>query len=91
MLLDTGRTCKGLDFKSWCKVVLFRSFYQQNNGIVKASSVYMLISCGLVHKFEEQVIKPVTQVFLVGSFETGVFKYLGLDVVSNSDGSTVFQ
>lgn len=38
-------------------------------------------------EFERQVIEPVSQVFLVGSSESRDFRYVGLNIVSNSDGS----
>lgn len=39
------------------------------------------------HDFEQQVINRLHQIFLVGSWESKTFKYVGLNVESNADGS----
>ena len=38
-------------------------------------------------EFSKQVIDKLGQTFLVGSFESKAFKYIGLNIVSNADGS----
>ena len=37
--------------------------------------------------FEREVINVISQTFLVGTSESGVFKYVGLNIVSHDDGS----
>ena len=39
------------------------------------------------HEFQQKVINRLSQIFLVGSSESKNFKYVGLNVVSNTDGS----
>ena len=38
-------------------------------------------------EFQQQIISRLTEIFLVGSSASKAFKYVGLNVVSNSDGS----
>ncbi|KAK3873855.1 hypothetical protein Pcinc_021147 [Petrolisthes cinctipes] len=38
-------------------------------------------------EFKQQVINRLSQIFIVGSSETKAFKYVGLNVISNNDGS----
>lgn len=37
--------------------------------------------------FREQIIDKLDQIFLMGSLESKAFKYVGLNIVSYSDGS----
>ena len=46
--------------------------------------------CG-TQEFEECIITKLREEFLVGNSASGSFKYLGLNVMSNSDGITVDQ